>query len=84
MGLTRRAAMVGWSGGKVSICARRSGEALTRNQWSPSALSATLDCVRAGISPRRAARQFAQAQFHCGSPPPAAVPRSRTRITVSG
>ena len=30
--------------------------------------------------PARTPRQFAQAQFHCGNPPPAAEPRIFTRI----
>ena len=36
----------GWIGGKLSIWARISGEALTRNQSSPSALNATDSWVR--------------------------------------
>ena len=36
---------------------------------------AMLDCVCGVIVPVRAAEQFAQAQFHCGRPPPAALPR---------
>ncbi len=39
-----------------------------------------LDCVCGAILPLRAARQLAQEQFHCGRPPPAALPRIRTRI----
>ena len=41
---------------------------------------AMLDCVCAVIFPVRAAVQFAQAQFHCGRPPPAALPRIWMRI----
>ena len=41
---------------------------------------AMLDCVCGVIFPVRAAEQFAQAQFHCGRPPPAALPRIWMRI----
>jgi hypothetical protein len=41
------------------------------------------DCVCGAIFPVRAALQFAQAQFHCGRPPPAALPRIRMRIDLS-
>ena len=41
---------------------------------------AMLDCVCGVILPVRAAAQFAQAQFHCGRPPPAALPRIWMRI----
>jgi hypothetical protein len=44
---------------------------------------AMLDCVCGAIFPARAAMQFAQAQFHCGRPPPAALPRIRMRIDLS-
>ena len=39
-----------------------------------------LDCVWESIFPARAATQFTQAQFHCGRPPPAALPRMWIRI----
>ena len=42
-----------------------------------------LDCVCGSIFPLRAARQFAQTQFHCGKPPPAALPRMWMRINRS-
>lgn len=83
MGLFRAEVSRGCNAGVASICTRKSGEALTRNQFRPSALNATLDCVRVGIFPARAARQLSQAQFHWGNPPPAAVPSSRTRIATS-
>ena len=41
---------------------------------------AMLDCVCGVIFPVRTAVQFAQAQFHCGRPPPAALPRIWMRI----
>src|SRR2546428_5574729 len=48
------------------------------------------DCVRGRHcrEPSRAARQLGQLQFHCGNPPPAAEPRTRThthdsRVTFS-
>ena len=74
----------GWIGGKLSIWARISGEALMRNQSSPSALTATDSWVRgvARIAPVRTPRQLGQPQFHWGSRPrppsrapgPASVP----------
>ena len=59
---------------------RTSGDALSRNQRSPSALTAADDWVR-GMARRgsvRAARQEGHQQFHWGNPPPAAVPRRTT------
>lgn len=41
---------------------------------------AMLDCVCGVIFPALAAVQFAHAQFHCGRPPPAALPRIWMRI----
>jgi hypothetical protein len=67
----------------LSICRGKSGEALTRNQLSPLPEIAVLDCVCGAILPARAAMQFAQLQFHCGRPPPAALPRIRMRIDLS-
>lgn len=64
MGLFRAGVSRGCNTGVASICARKSGDALTKNQFRPSALSATLDCVRLGILPARAARQLSHAQFH--------------------
>jgi hypothetical protein len=43
---------------------------------------AMLDCVCGEIFRVRAAMQFAQEQFHCGRPPPAALPRTRMRIDL--
>jgi hypothetical protein len=83
MGLLRGEVFLGCNAGVASICARKSGDAFTRNHFTPSALIAVLDCVRGAIFPARAARQFSQAQFHWGNPPPAAVPSSRTRIDTS-
>jgi hypothetical protein len=54
-----------------------SGEQFSRYQPTPSALIATQSCVRGG-SP---AVHKEHAQFHCGHPPPAAVP---SRITFTG
>jgi hypothetical protein len=34
--------------------------------------------MRAGAVPARADSQLTQRQFHCGTPPPAAEPRTRT------
>lgn len=41
---------------------------------------ATEDWVRVDTRPSLASWQFGHAQFHWGKPPPAAVPRRRTRI----
>src|SRR6266403_5112026 len=75
----------GCRGGNDSIWARISGEALSRNHASPSALTATHSWVRGSIwtDPSRAPRQFRQAQFHCGQPPPAAEPSTRTFMFCS-
>ncbi len=64
------------------ICCRMSGEALTRNQFSPSALTASDACVPLSCGLSQAARQVGQLQFHCGNPPPAAVP-STTMVNMS-
>ena len=66
----------GQRGFHASICVWTSGLALRRNQRFRSTLSATDACVRrrATIAPERAPAQLAQAQFHCGKPPPAAEP----------
>src|SRR5215467_5863285 len=69
----------GCSAGNASICARTSGDALSRNHCSPSALTAADAWVRArsDACPARTPTQFAQPQFHCGEPPPAAEPSTR-------
>lgn len=51
-----------------------------RYQLAALALITIDDCVSCGIFPARASRQFRQAQFHCGNPPPAAAPRIRIRV----
>jgi hypothetical protein len=58
-----------------------SGYALSRNQRLPSALIAAVDWVRdkARWGSLRAVVQTGHQQFHCGSPPPAAVPRRMRR-----
>src|SRR5260370_20754383 len=68
--------------GAARICWRRSGEAFSRNQWEGSAETATCACVRgrAFKAPLRRPLQFGQPQFHWGKPPPAAEPRTLTRI----
>src|SRR5580700_784878 len=75
----------GCNSGVASICARRSGDAPSRNHERPSSVIAT--CVwlrgRPWNVPALTSRQFEQAQFHCGNAPPAADPRIFTRITVS-
>src|SRR6478736_102943 len=74
----------GCSLAKLSSCCRISGEALSKNQESPSALTATDSCVRAcaRMLPRRTPTQFGQPQFHCGKPPPAAEPKTRINTMV--
>jgi hypothetical protein len=55
---------------------------LRRNQFAPSLLMAAADCRRGWTRPvaRRASWQTEQLQFHCGTPPPAAVPNRRMRM----
>src|SRR3712207_9089699 len=63
-----------------------SGEALSRTHRRRSALTAIDDWVRgrAGRDPSRTARHGGQAQFHCGYPPPAAEPSTRTHMSIGG
>ena len=89
IGVLRGPAAAGLSGcscGMVSICRAKSGDALIRKQHREafeSLLTPMLDCVCGTIFPLRAATQFAQAQFHWGRPPPAALPRMWIRINRS-
>ena len=69
----RRVGGGGWHLKWIS-CDRRSGDAFTNTQRRPSALIAALHWVRGSISPLRAASHWRHAQFHCGTPPPAADP----------
>ena len=84
MGLLRGELLSGCSAGFFSICCAKSGEALIKNQPPSFVLRATLDCVCGEILPARTATQFGHEQFHCGKPPPAALPRMRSRINYSG
>src|SRR5689334_12315176 len=59
---------------------RTSGEALIRNHRRWSALTATDDWVRGTPAPERTAVHTGQPQFHCGEPPPAAEPSTRSHI----
>jgi hypothetical protein len=70
----------GVNAGKAATCEQRSGEALNRIQFLLSAETAIDDWVRRRLEffEVRAARQLGQLQFHCGTPPPAAEPRTRT------
>ena len=68
----------GCSPGQASIWVRTSGEALIRNHRRRSTLTATDDWVRGGAAPERTAAHTGQPQFHCGEPPPAAEPRTRS------
>src|SRR5271156_6654370 len=67
----------GSKSGNENICVRRSGLAFNSDHREPSALIASEHCVRAfvRIAPVRNPEQLTQAQFHCGTPPPAAEPR---------
>ena len=70
----------GANGGNDAICAWRSGGALIRNQ-SRSFPEIAMHSSRRGRArrvPWRSPSQLGHAQFHCGKPPPAAVPRRRT------
>jgi hypothetical protein len=59
-----------------TICIRRSGEALSRNHFAWLLLPRDTVCAdRSSAFPARISLQFRQAHFHCGNPPPAAVPR---------
>src|SRR4051812_23548100 len=66
-------------------CWRRSGDALTNSQRSPSAETAIDAWVRhfVLIDPSRAALLSGALQFHCGYPPPAAEPRTTTSMAIS-
>ena len=57
-----------------------SGEQLTIAH-EPRDPTARQSCIRGSTrgGRRRAASQIAQAQFHCGTPPPAALPSRRAR-----
>nr|GLK33758.1 hypothetical protein GCM10017611_06010 [Rhodococcus wratislaviensis] len=62
-----------------------SGEALSRNHCCRSALTAIDDWERElqGRDPVRAARHGGHVQFHCGNPPPAADPSTRTHKPIT-
>src|SRR5712692_873597 len=74
----------GANSGVARIWARKSGLADTRNQMLASGCGENAICVCVRAVPRslpsRSRRQFAQAQFHWGKPPPAAEPRILTRM----
>src|SRR3954447_26997935 len=83
IGLWRSWPCLGCSCGVALSCWRRSGEALTRNQCSPSALTAIEAWVLLSSGcPFRAVRHTGHPQFHCGTPPPAAAPRTTTRSMI--
>jgi hypothetical protein len=65
-------------------CERRSGDAFTKNQRYPSALIPTLHWVLSPRSPVRVASHWRHAQFHWGTPPPAADPNIWIIITCLG
>src|SRR4029077_12461094 len=86
IGVFRGESRPGCNWGTLSICRVKSGDALIkkkRRSPSESALMAMLDCVCEAIFPVREATQLGQAQFHCGKPPPAALPRMWMRINRS-
>src|SRR5690606_33147315 len=76
IGLWRMASPAGCNCGVALICWRMSGDALIRNQWRSSQLIAIEACVAAMAGSVRALLQMGQLQFHCGTPPPAAAPRT--------
>ena len=79
----RRPPARGHSSGVRSSCARTSGDAPSSSQRSPSADTASDACVRGGRrAPLRTPSHWRQPQFHCGKPPPAAEPSTRTRISL--
>jgi hypothetical protein len=83
MGVLRNEFPWGCNSGILSICRGKSGDALIKNHrplFSELPAIAVLDCVFGGIFRARAATQLAQAQFLCGKPPPAALPRIWMRI----
>ena len=78
-----RTPRAGCSAGLARICSRMSGEALNRMPSAPSSGRTKIDdCVRglARTPPERTPAQLRQLQFHCGKPPPAAVPSVVMRI----
>jgi hypothetical protein len=72
--------------GVYSICWRKSGDALSRNQSSSLAQTATDAWVRglAAVSPVRARRQAGALEFHCGNASPAARHLWRCRRRSAG
>src|SRR3546814_1041791 len=70
--------IIDWSS---DVC---SSDLFSRIQFSPSADTATEDWLegRARESPRRARREASLLLFHCGKPPPAAAPSTRTCSTA--
>src|SRR5215471_5606899 len=79
-----RSPRLGWRIACAWICWRRSGEALIRNQRSPSPLTASDAWVRAVTpgAPSRARRHATAFEFHWGKPPPAAAPRTTALIAT--
>src|SRR6202140_4984595 len=75
-------ARFGDNSGAAMICVLRSGEALRRNQTLELVVKASWVWLRARPRnfPALTLWQLAQAQFHWGKPPPAAEPRTFTRI----
>ncbi len=72
----------GQRAGVAASCVRTSGEALKSTQRSPSADTQSDDWLRGRTSSVRvrAETQRGQPQFHWGSPPPAAEPRTMARM----
>ena len=75
-------ARFGDNSGVEMSCVLRSGEALRRNQTLELVVKASWVWLRARPRnfPVLTRWQLAQAQFHWGNPPPAAEPRTFTRI----
>ncbi len=67
------------------ICCLKSGEALNKNQFSPSLTETAIDDCVLGFALFGfflACEEFEQLQFHCGKPPPAADPNTKTFIVI--
>src|ERR1700688_1493164 len=75
-------ARFGHNSGVAMSCVLRSGEALSRNQTLELVVKASWVWLRARPwnFPALTRWQLTQAQFHWGKPPPAAEPRTFTRI----
>ena len=68
------------------ICCLKSGDALNKNQFFPSSTDTAIDDWVLGFALSGfflASDELEQLQFHCGKPPPAADPNTKTFLVVS-